>query len=217
MRADWASSRAPPKSRRATQGARRSLSSDTWSPISWQERLAAKGWSDAAGARIRSAEEGCRRQNGSWSFGLAGRRTGRAGAAPDSGGWSSPRDSLGSRRSSPEDASQISTTQGYCCVGPKAVPFAIAAGLFLLSMATAIEAIHGDTPEHMPRLVPSSIWIESPGQIALMGLTSIRPRCRRDRARFRRQALCHFADRVAISLALWLLFAKASILRSCRR
>ena len=71
------------------------------------------------------------------------------------------------------DASQIATTQVYAFVGPKAVPFAIATGLFLLAIATAIEALRGDTPERMPEETAPVLWILGglAGQIALIGFT----------------------------------------------
>jgi putative tricarboxylic transport membrane protein len=113
------------------------------------------------------------------------------------------------------DASQISTTQAYAYVGPKAVPFAIAAGLFLLSIATAIEAIRGDTPERMPEETVPVFWILGglAGQIALIGFAGFSIAtgvlfAATARGFGRGRLYLTFPIGVAISLALWLLFAK---------
>jgi putative tricarboxylic transport membrane protein len=113
------------------------------------------------------------------------------------------------------DASRISATQVYAFVGPKAFPYAIAAGLFLLAIATAVEALRADTPERAPEETAPVLWILGglAGQIALIGFAGFSIAtgvlfAATARGFGRGRLYLSFPIGVAISLALWLLFAK---------
>lgn len=113
------------------------------------------------------------------------------------------------------DASRISTTQTYAFVGPKAVPLVIAGGLFVLAIATAIVALRGHTPERMPEETVPVLWILGglAGQIALIGFAGFSIAtgvlfAATARSFGRGPLYFTFPIGVAISLALWLLFAK---------
>lgn len=113
------------------------------------------------------------------------------------------------------DASRITVTQAYVFVGPKAFPYAIALGLFLLAIATAIEAMRGDTPERMPDETVPVLWILGGlvGQIALIGFAGFSIAtgvlfAATARGFGRGPLYFTFPIGVAISLALWVMFAK---------
>ena len=113
------------------------------------------------------------------------------------------------------DASRIAVTQAYVFVGPKAFPYAIALGLFLLAIATAVEAVRGGTPEHEPAETAPVLWILGGliGQIALIGFAGFSIAtgvlfAATARGFGRGRLYLTYPIGVAISLALWLLFAK---------
>lgn len=58
---------------------------------------------------------------------------------------------------------------GYSPVGPKTVPYVIAAALAVLSIATAISALRGDFPEREPQNWPPMLWVI--GGLAVQMLT----------------------------------------------
>lgn len=113
------------------------------------------------------------------------------------------------------DASRIAVAQAYVFVGPKAFPYAIAFGLFLLAIATGIEALRGDTPERMPEETAPVLWILGglAGQIALIGFAGFSIAtgvlfAATARGFGRGRFYLTFPIGVAISLALWVMFAK---------
>lgn len=48
---------------------------------------------------------------------------------------------------------------GYSPVGPKTVPYVIAAALAVLALSTAIAALRGDFPEREPINWPPTLWV----------------------------------------------------------